>query len=188
MGLADFFKGRGKKKDTDLEDKQEEPRCAYIFFPHIALRQFVFASPYLCMGALGTPEGKGVLREILESVAALCQQQGDEATLTSEQIHVHKCRVKKKHCLVFEMPEPRAATEVYFVGIVLSPPLGDTAADLTGVKIRYFTLEKGPHGHGSPLTVLCEWPWDDKQYNYGEGPAPDLKKFVQAISDKCGDE
>src|SRR5437763_556341 len=126
-----------------MEEPREAPRCAYYIFPHVALRQFAFSSAYLCLGALGAPEGQGFLTDILASVAEYRQSQGEEMTLTVEQIGVQALRAKNYPCLVLKMPEPRAATEVFLVGIVLKPPQGDTAADLTLAEVRYFTLEKG---------------------------------------------
>ncbi len=96
-------------------------------------------------------------------------------TLAADQIRMHSLKVNRKPCLIVELPEPLAATEVYFAGIVLTPPVGDTAADLTSAAVRYFTLEKGYQSDGKPRTVLCEWTADNKHLNYGDGPAATVK-------------
>ncbi len=188
MGLLDFFKGRShnKKKDEPaMEENKEVPRCAYYIFPHVALRQFAFASPYLCMGALGASEGNRFLPDILASVADYCRGEGQEMTLAAEHIRFYSLRAKKYPCLIVELPEPHASTEVFMVGIVLKPAAGDTAADLPGAEVRYFTLEKGRRPDGSGRTVLCEWTIDNRHLNYGDGPEPDRDHFLKAIAEKC---
>jgi hypothetical protein len=182
MGIGDFFKGRRKKKeDPAMKGQNETPRCDHYIFSHAALRQFAFSSPYMCMGALGTADGQKFLKDLLAAVAIYCHEQGEAMTLTLEQIRVHSFRVKKNPCLVFEMPEPRAATEVFFVGIVLKPSAGETAADLTKAELRYFTLEKS-FDKKNP-TMLGEWTEDNDHINHGSGPAPVVKKFVDKITE-----
>ncbi len=166
--------------------KSEAPRCAYYIFPHVALRQFAFGNPYLCMGALGSAEEPRFLNDLLQAVAEYCGGMGEETTLRAEDIRVHHFRANKLPCLIAEMPAPRAATEVFFVGIVLKPPAGDTAADLVGVEVRYFTLEKGVSADGGDKTVLGEWTTDNRRVNHGDGPVPDVKKFLKVLAEKCG--
>jgi len=185
MGIGDFFQGRRKKKeDPAMAGSNETPRCDHYIFSHAALRQFAFSSPYMCMGALGSPEGQKFLNDLLASVEEYCRQQGEPMTLTAEQIRVHSFKVKKNPCLVFEMPKPLAATEVFFVGIVLKPSVGETAADLTDAELRYFTLEKSLDKKSS--TMLGEWTEGHEHINHGPGPAPVVKKFVDKITEVVG--
>lgn len=187
MGLFDFFKGRGRKrhKEIAMGGDQQSPRTDHYLFPHVVVRQFAFGSPYMCLGALGSSESPRFLGEMLASVAEYCAGEGEEMTLTVEQLRVHNMRVNKNPCLIIEMPEPRAASEVYLVGIVLKPSPGETAADLPSAEVRFFTLEQGLATGNSARTVLCEWTADSKHLNYGDGPVPDVKKFCQALAEKC---
>ena len=169
-----------------MRQKREAARCGHYMFPHVVLRQFAFSSPYMCMGALGAPEGQGLLADMLAAVADFCEQDGQDMTLAADQVRMHPVKVQKKPALIVELPEPRVATEVYFVGIVLTPPTGDTAADLTTAEVRYFTLEKGVRRDAKPHTVLCEWTQDNKHLNYGDGPAASVKNFAEALAGKCG--
>jgi hypothetical protein len=162
--------------------ESKNTRYAYFIFPHVGLRHFAFSSPFLCMGALGSPKGQGFLTELLDSVAEMCRTGGEEPILLPEHIRVHALRANKNPCLIVEMPEPREAREVFFVGIVLKPQ-GDTAADLPNALVRYFLLEKGPEGAQRPL--LCEYTRDDTFINHGDGPDPVLNRFLQAIAEKC---
>jgi hypothetical protein len=175
-----------EKVPLPMAKKRDAARCGHYIFPHVVLRQFAFSSPYMCMGALGAPEGQGLLTEMLAAVADFCQSDGEEMSLAADQLRMHTLKIKRKPGLIVELPEPHAATEVYFVGIVLTPPLGDTAADLTSAAVRYFTLEKGQRSDGKGRTVLCEWSQDNKHLNYGDGPAASVKKFAEAIAEKCG--
>ena len=168
-----------------MKEKREPARCGHYIFPHVVLRQFAFSSPYMCMGALGAPEGHGLLTEMLAAVADYCAGEGEEMTLTADQLRMHTLRINKAPSLIVELPEPRTATEVFFVGIVLKPPVGDTAADLTSAEVRFFTLEKGYRSDGSARTVLCEWTAANKHLNYGDGPAASVKKFAEALAEKC---
>ena len=168
-----------------MEKKRDAARCGHYIFPHVVLRQFAFSSPYMCMGALGAAEGQGLLTDMLAAVAEFCAQDGEAMTLAADQIRMHSLKVNRKPCLIVELPEPQAATEVFFVGIVLTPPLGDTAADLADSQVRYFTLEKGYQSDGNVHTVLCEWTADNKHLNYGDGPPASVKTFAEALAAKC---
>lgn len=168
-----------------MAKNKDRPRCGHYIFAHVALRQFAFGNPYLCLGAIGSKEGQHFLTDLLASVGEYCHGEKEEMSLTAEQLRIHNLRVNKCPCLVIEMPEPHSATEVYFVGIVLKPSPGDSAADLTGVEIRYFTLEKSYVTDEPAGTLLCEWTQDNEHLNYGKGPAPVLKKFLQAVTSKC---
>jgi hypothetical protein len=104
--------------------------------------------------------------------------------LEASQLRLHSMRAKKSPCLIVEMPAPRAVTEVYFIGIVLKPSAGDTAAALTEVEVRYFTLEYFAEV-GSKHGVLCEWTDDSKHINHAMTTGADVKKFLAAIEQKC---
>lgn len=175
MGLFDYFK---KKTESDAE----LPRVDHYVFAHVALRQFAFGSPYMCLGALASPQAQRIIQELLESVADYCQAEGQEMTLAPEQFRTHALKAKKSPCLIVEMPPPRAIPEAYMVGIVIKPSAGDTAAALADTEVRYFTLEFG-EGEG---TVLCEWTHDSRHLNHGAGPVPKVDKFLKAIADLCG--
>ncbi len=164
-----------------MEKASNEPRCDYAIFPHVALRHFAFASPYMCLGALGAKEGRGFLQGLLDSVAEYCESNKREVTLKPEHFKMHNVKVKKHPCLIVEMPEPLAASEVFFVGIVVKLPPGDSAADLPNAEVRYFLLEKGPVAQA---TMFCEWTADQKHISHGTGPTPDLKKFQDKIAER----
>ena len=186
MGLFDFFRRRKKRKrGHDVMGSDQTPRLSHYIFAHVALRQFAFNSPYMCVGALGSAEAKRFLGELLEAVEEYCRDEGDVLELEVDQIKPHSRRAGKLACLVIQMPPPRAATEAHLVAIVLKPSSGETAANLPEVQVRYFTLEEGVAQQSGSRTVLCEWTPEGEHLNYGEGPPPDIDKFLKKITEMC---
>ncbi len=78
------------------------------------------------------------------------------------------------------LPAPGRVTEAYFVAMVFQP-----AAPGEAPLARYFTLEWGLSGEGTPRTMLCEW-MAAAHLNYGDGPAPAAESFLQVVCRRCG--
>jgi hypothetical protein len=119
----------------------------------------------------------------MRSVSEHCKEREPRPDFDIEDIAVHKVRVGKYPCAVVEMPRPRAITEAFFVAAVLLADPDREMPDPKEVVLRYFTLEKGFTFEGPPRTVLCEWTAEGTHCNYGDGPAPRLEAFLQAVEE-----
>lgn len=73
--------------------------------------------------------------------------------------------------LVVTLPPPRMMTEAHFVGLLIAPAQDEAA---------FFTLERHDGSDGRVSTVLGGWSAKGHA-NYGDGPAPTVDAFVDAI-------
>lgn len=160
-------------------------RLLYMF-QHVVLREAAFENH---------PE---LIRELTEkpSIMPLSYFQA-KAQLRCEEVHIDRkgdprspteldlfksvAILSHKHgpytAYVVSMPEPESRTEAYFVAILHKD--GEPKEYMQeSTSTRYFTLEKGIF-LGS--TVLCEWQRDGIHINYGDGPKPEMKEFVNAV-------
>jgi hypothetical protein len=153
--------------DDEFPGIPSEHRWHYDF-AHIALRDFVFQQPDELVRALARPD---ILAEVIdiiaESVALASTLYEDDEQEFREQTRVHLQSFGSLDGCLIEMPEPKFDTECHFIGIVRT---GEST-------FRYFTLERAG---GS--TKLCAWDGVDRHMNFGTGPAPDLKLFVEAVN------
>ena len=92
---------------------------------------------------------------------------------------VHPHKRNGYTALVVTMPVPESPPEAHFVAIVRKD---DESKEhrRESPSTRYFTLEKSH----TPLPVLCECRRDGSRRNYGEGPAPDIGAFVEAVFER----
>ena len=70
----------------------------------------------------------------------------------------------------------------YFVAVVLNHEIGDPPKSGPEPAAYYFTLEKGfsMDPAVSPRAAFCEWDGAAHK-NHGDGPAPDARRFLEAI-------
>lgn len=99
----------------------------------------------------------------------------------TKQITIHPHKRNGYSLYVLTMPEPVKMPEAHFAAIVHKD---DEAKHHMheSPSTRYFTLEKSC----SPLPMLCEVRRDRAHNNYGEGPAPEMAAFVDAVFDRIG--
>lgn len=95
-----------------------------------------------------------------------------------EEINIEQFSTNGYRISVVTLPKPRVSPEAYMVAIVHKegdplPYNGERGS------ARYFTLEY--NAQGMP-PVLCEWDAEEHR-NYGEGPEPEVKAFMQAIQE-----
>ena len=99
----------------------------------------------------------------------------------TDQITIHPYKRNGYTAYVVKMPKPLNETEAHFVAIVRKD---DEAKEYMqeSPSTRYFTLEKSC----SPLNMLCELQRNQSRSIYGEGPAPEMAAFVDAVFDRVG--
>lgn len=111
--------------------------------------------------------------EALRTLWAQCEGRNHEA-LPEGFTCVHRRAGDETNLVVVAYPPPTSKAEAYFSALVVHSG-----------QPRYFTLEAsfGRVG-GRPRTVLAEWTAERAHYNYGDGPAPIMEAFVQAILER----
>jgi hypothetical protein len=149
----------------------------------MALRGFCASDPMTFFAIMGSPRQADFVREIWSKVCERCDPI-EQTDIRPEEIRVAAVRVETYPTLLIEMPEAEFPAEAIFVGIVLLAE-AIVKAPPESVEFRYFTLELGEDLEGGERTVLCEW-HDGSHLNMGDGPAPDLKKFAEAIGGRLG--
>lgn len=193
MGWFDWLKNLFRphsQPSSEAFDKDQinQPRCMHYAFAHLGLRSLAFDDPLRCLAILSSDDSRKFLAYLLRSVEQHCQTRGDQLDFGLEDIVVHSVRMGRFPCSVVQMPEPRGITEAYFVALVLMiDPDAESLPDKP--ELRYFTLEKGFNvGGGPPRTVLCEWTADGTHANYGDGPPPELRAFLEAVAGRLKKE
>jgi len=88
-----------------------------------------------------------------------------EPTAMSAKIN-SKCKT-----VIISLPEPLEAAEAYFIAVVLWPESSS---------YNYYLLERAEAAMGRTYTMLCERTTRGHR-SIGEGPAPDVRAFVQSI-------
>jgi len=183
VGLFDLFR-RQKASSPDpgsADADLDEPRCDHYSFAHYALRIVAHENPWQCLAVLASPEAQTFLSDLLNSVAGHCKERGKDSNLRASDIIIHRVRAGGRPCAVLEMPLPRAIAEAFYMAVVLLVDPSSESPESEKGAIRYFTLEKGVVLDGPPRTVLCEWTAEGSHVNFGDGPAPRVHAFVQAI-------
>jgi hypothetical protein len=78
--------------------------------------------------------------------------------------------------VVLMLPEPVAALEAFFVGLVVPSPL-----DRSGPIASVYTLELSEDHHCKRTTMLCGWTAEGGHVNYSFCPPSSLEAFVAAV-------
>jgi len=140
-----------------------------------------FENPLGFLSILASPDAHKFLSSLMQSVSEYYSELEQGPDYTVEEFTIHKARVGRYSCAIIEMPQPRGRTEAFFVAAVLLADPDQSMFDSKKGGLRYFTLEKGFRLGGPPRTVLCEWTEEGSHVNYGDGPAPRLDLFIEAI-------
>lgn len=170
-----------------LTDGSLSPREHHYQFAHAALRRLAFEDGDALVTALSAEDAEEFLARLWEAVgrdaAAGAEDADDEANtpLPPDGLEAIPVRLAGRPAALVRLPEPRAATEAYFVAAVLNHELLEAAKPAPEPAAYYFTLEKGFGADGSVRTLFCEWDGSAHR-NHGAGPAPDPRKFVDTIA------
>jgi hypothetical protein len=180
-------------ESMEAAERQGPKRPLLYMFQHVALREAAFENhPELIRELAGEPSPLPLLHS--RSRARLrCLQAGfldvdhmdDDAEMEAEEelfsaVKVHPHRRGGHTAYVVTMPVPEASPEAHFVAIVHRDAEPHDYMQ-ESPSTRYFTLEKTD---GSDRPLLCEWRRDGSHMNYGEGPAPELGAFLDAVFDR----
>ncbi len=179
MGLFDFLR-RKESQPNEIREHLAQPRLQHYMMAHVALRSLAFENPLAYLGILGSPDANMFFAQLMESVSEQCPDEPDPGYRPDE-ISVHCLRVHSFPCAIVQMPSPKATTEAFFTAAVLMHDPSHDIPEPTQMKLRYLTLEKGFHADGTSRTVLCEWTSEGSHLNFGDGPPPELKLFINEL-------
>lgn len=144
---------------------------------HVALRTICFERPGLFFGVMVSPEVGEFLADVLRSVEG---QAKDKADFTAEDLRVHPLRAGEHPLLVVEFPEPRTATEAYFIGALLKIGPGQNPDE---ADVSYFTLERGDAVADAGRCQLQVWHRDGTHTRLASPVTAGLEQFVTAVSE-----
>jgi hypothetical protein len=165
-----------------FNDGSLSPRGHHYYFAHIALRALAAEDPERLITALASPDAEGFLLDLWNAVNKEASQGGEEDIAVSpEGLEAIPARVAGRSAALVILPPPRAATEAYFVAIVLNHELDEPAKPAPEPEFYYFTLEKGVALDASTRTIFCQWE-DACHKNYGDGPPADGRAFLDHIA------
>lgn len=163
-------------------DGSLSPRGQHYYFAHIALRALAAEDPERLITALASPDADAFLLDLWNAVSKDASQSGEEDIAVSpEGLEAIPARVAGRSAALVILPPPRAATEAYFVAIVLNHELDEPAKPAPEPEFYYFTLEKGVALDASTRTIFCQWE-DACHKNYGDGPPADGRAFLDQIA------
>lgn len=159
------------------------PRNQHYYFAHVALRALAGEDPERLITALAAPESENFLIDLWNAVGKDVAQGGDEPqpAVIPAGLEAVPARVAGRSAALVVLPPPRAATEAYFVAIVLNHELDEPAKPSPEPEFYYFTLERGIASDGSPRTIFCQWE-DSVHKNFGDGPPADARAFLDYIA------
>ncbi|MBI3370858.1 MAG: CpXC domain-containing protein [Betaproteobacteria bacterium] len=175
-----------KSKADSSHERTEEERLRYVF-EHVALRAHAFENHPELVKDLS---GKGNPANLFwrswweaERRCGLPEEWRDNRELLESRLRV-RARLsvqafKRGDYTVYAviMPPPGTPADCYFAAVVYRD--GEPRQNLQPApSTRYFTLEMT---HPGPAPVFCEWTREGNHANYGEGPPPELKAFVEAV-------
>jgi len=182
MGLFDFLKGKPKRADAGrepqamqdaLDDFGEklggEPRFWHYFVGHVALRDFALRGEGLPATAADPATSRGFFAMILGRMAEHLGLSAAEAERLAGEFSVRHRRIGAYDAAIVQLPAPCGPTECHFVALLHAQ---------NGMPARFFTLEDA----GGGVTMLGGWTAEEKHLNFGEGPPPEIDRFVEAVS------
>lgn len=201
MGLFDWFKKQNDKVDDSVDDDDElmeelgfsEPdlRSHMMYaFVHLAIRDAVLLNhPELVqqLDKAGKEKPFMPLLHFWSKAQFILDQNGmlddedewdEDEWMPFDEMDIEQFSTRGNRISVVSLPAPKVSPEAYMVAIVHKEgePL---PYDGERGNARYFTLEYSMRN--SP-PVLCEWDGEE-HINYGNGPEPDTKAFVQAVQE-----
>jgi len=159
---------------------RRKPRTQHYIFAHKLVPSLFFRDPSGFVGALAQ-EGDALLRRLWVEAARLATTDASEASTDAIDLpDVPASEVMGleggARLVVLMLPEPIAALEAFFVGLLIPGAL-----DTSGAIGSVYTLELSEDHHRKRGTMLCGWTAEGAHVNYAFCPPPALKEFAAAV-------
>lgn len=139
-------------------------------FAHRVFPRWFFEDPQRVGDVLSGPEGLPHLIALWKEVGMACQESGSSSGLGVEPVTLGP---GWRGCLV-RLPEPEKMPEAHFLCVAWPEQAGPTSG-------RIFTLEHSLGLDGNVATVVGEWRSDGAHLNFGSGPPPEARQFLEAV-------
>ena len=168
-----------------LTDGSLSPRPQHLTFAQSTLRSLVAEDPVDRVIALSGPEAEELLLGAWHEVGRDAARQDPDLTpLPPTGLEAIPARLAGRPAALVKMPEPHAATEAYFVAVVLNHELADAPKATPEREFYYFLLEKSVAGPGGGGTTFSEWDVaTGGRRDLGPGPVPDARAFLERIAE-----
>lgn len=147
---------------------------------HIVLKDVCMHHPVYFFCVMVSPEKDEFLEMVWQWVCEICDG-GGKAPFSIQDVVFEGMRIQEYPMLVALFPQPRDIAEVFMIAAVLKVPADELEEAPENPEVRYFTLELGATEDYRARTVLCEWDMSGNHVNYGDGPDPDPRAFIEAI-------
>jgi hypothetical protein len=154
-------------------------RDNHYIFSHFALRQLARKDLVKFFTIMPTEAAAEAILQLWCGVNRDCGNP-DSADLEFSEIYWHPVAINEFPCVVVQMPEPRAASEAWFVAVLMMEDMHADDELSVEPRMRYITLEQSEPENTTSETTLCEWR-DNRHFVHGDGPAPDLHSFVRYL-------
>jgi len=148
---------------------------------HVALRAAALDDPNFVLQMLASPDAKPFLNSLSVTHSSVPPSGTQACTYNGDGVCVHLVQVDCSSGTIVEMPPPQSATEAYFVALLPMAETHDPPQPPAATALRYFVLEKGTGDATGEATVLCEWSQLHGWRRLGDGPPPQLDRFVDAL-------
>jgi len=158
--------------------KIETARHHHYFFAYRYLLERVNSNARQLIKDLSGEPGKQQL-EVLWTVLGQDFKARGEEFVSAEGLNCFEVEIGKDYYgVIVEMPKPERMVEAYFVAI-LAPTFKTTENLFEFYSLAY--SKKGSQG-----TVLGRWIPGGSHFNLGDGPAPEIDKFIAALQETLG--
>lgn len=180
-----------------VEQAERGPKRPLLYmFQHVTLREAAFENhPELMRDLAGDGRSSWPLLHMWSKARIRCEEadllpegSGDtegafeEDSKLFDAVAIRPVKRGGYTAHVVTMPVPEGSPDAYLAAIVHKD---DEAHEYMrgSPSTRYFTLER-TDTPDRPL--LCEWRRDGSRENYGEGPAPQVEPFADAVFERVG--
>lgn len=157
-----------------------EPRAHHYAFAHRFLASVALDDPRQSYRYFCSPAGAAPLRQMWDFVGSHMESAADVLPAGGLRLSWHALDGQRKLAVVC-LPEPRAMTEAYFVGIVF-----ERHGEQDWRCASYYTLELSfDFAEQRATAMLCGWT-KESHLNFGQRVLPDEEAFVRAIKELSG--
>jgi hypothetical protein len=141
-------------------------------FAHRVFPRWFFEDPAGVAQVLSGPEALPHLIALWKEVGVAVQESRPSEGLNVENVNL----AGGWRGSLIRLPEPQEMPEAHFVCVVWPADGGPESA-------RVLTLEHSFGLDGNVATVLGEWRADGAHLNFGSGPAPERRPFLDAVDE-----
>ena len=182
------------RMEEAVEQAEQGPKRPLLYmFQHVTLREAAFENHPELIRDLSGGHSHWPLLHMWSKARIRCEEvdllpegsddiEGafEEDRKLFEAVAIHPLKRGGYAAYVVTMPAPEVSPDAYLAAIVHK---ADESHEYMreSPSTRYFTLERTDI---SDRPLLCEWRRDGSRENYGEGPAPQVEAFADAVFDR----